>query len=223
MSKYPQHYAMKKNRLEVMKAADWKCDICKGEASEIHHADETDDNHEPSNLIPLCRKCHLDIHKINTTKPIWDFHEIERQMMIHGLDAKDLGEAAGLNQVTILTILRVGSTKNSTMKKLADVFGISLEDMIISGEVRKPRRVSTTSYKRLNEAIKKAVEVRLSEANGVIDEDKFRKIARIQIAGSLRELFQVRSWVDIRGNNLEKAIKFLESEQGVKDWQEAMS
>jgi hypothetical protein len=56
--KYPNHYAMKKARLQKLKETDGKCEICGNLANEIHHKDETKTNHEKSNLIVVCHKCH---------------------------------------------------------------------------------------------------------------------------------------------------------------------
>ena len=69
-SEYPNHSQMKRNRLEKLKQAHNKCEVCGGEAFCIHHIDESVDNHDLDNLAILCRKCHSILHagRQNTSK-----------------------------------------------------------------------------------------------------------------------------------------------------------
>ncbi len=59
---YPNHYTMKKNRIIKLNRIKFKCEICGGKARYIHHIDETKYNHELSNLMAVCPKCHVKLH-----------------------------------------------------------------------------------------------------------------------------------------------------------------
>lgn len=61
-SKYPNHCLLKKRRLVVLEKAKGKCKICNKKANVVHHKDGSVDNHELSNLIPICNPCHKILH-----------------------------------------------------------------------------------------------------------------------------------------------------------------
>ena len=68
---YPNHGAMKRNRLIKLKQADCKCEVCGEPANGIHHIDGSRDNHALDNLVVLCKKCHWILHtghRKNTSK-----------------------------------------------------------------------------------------------------------------------------------------------------------
>jgi len=58
VSDYPNHHLMKKNRIIVFKKYNGKCADCVKKAQQIHHKDNSKDNHSLKNLVPLCIKCH---------------------------------------------------------------------------------------------------------------------------------------------------------------------
>ena len=55
---------MKKNRLIIL-INNPLCEVCeKTPATEVHHKDNTKDNHRLSNLMAVCHKCHIGVlHK----------------------------------------------------------------------------------------------------------------------------------------------------------------
>ncbi len=68
-SEYKNHYELKKIRLEVLKRDEYKCKCCNKKATEIHHKDETKENHDINNLISVCHKCHIkQFHRGCTSK-----------------------------------------------------------------------------------------------------------------------------------------------------------
>ncbi len=69
VSEYPHHSQMKRNRLEKLKEANGKCEVCGKEAGYIHHLDESKDNHKMENLAVLCMKCHSILHADRTNAP----------------------------------------------------------------------------------------------------------------------------------------------------------
>jgi len=42
-----------------------ECEICKRPAQQVHHIDQTKENHSIDNLVVLCIKCHRFIHKLS--------------------------------------------------------------------------------------------------------------------------------------------------------------
>lgn len=62
-SEYPDHYLMKKSRLEMFKRYPL-CQVCStNKSKEIHHIDKSKDNHSIDNLLAVCTKCHGGLHK----------------------------------------------------------------------------------------------------------------------------------------------------------------
>jgi 5-methylcytosine-specific restriction endonuclease McrA len=61
VSEYPNHYEMKKNRLIVLKKANYICQFCGKHANEVHHLDMSKNNHKKENLTACCRKCNSQI------------------------------------------------------------------------------------------------------------------------------------------------------------------
>ena len=62
ISEYPNHYLMKKNRILKLKQTKGLCEICGRRGFQIHHIDDSKDNHSLKNLILVCWRCHCLIH-----------------------------------------------------------------------------------------------------------------------------------------------------------------
>ena len=80
---YPNHYEMKKNRLIVLKEANYICFNCGRKATEIHHADLSKDNHSLNNLTAACHKCNCLPKFRNKTKT-------SKYIKIYGKTLKEL-------------------------------------------------------------------------------------------------------------------------------------
>lgn len=59
---YPDHYRFKINRIKALKKSKGKCEVCGKTAIHVHHIDESNDNHETKNLMPVCSRCHKALH-----------------------------------------------------------------------------------------------------------------------------------------------------------------
>jgi len=68
IAEYPDHSLMKRIRKEVLKEANNICQFCGGYANEIHHKDQSKDNHSKDNFIACCHKCNSQIRKPYTSK-----------------------------------------------------------------------------------------------------------------------------------------------------------
>jgi len=67
---YPNHYEMKQKRLIKFNQTNFICEKCRKErAKYIHHKDKTKSNHSMDNLMPVCPKCHADLHKGERGRP----------------------------------------------------------------------------------------------------------------------------------------------------------
>jgi hypothetical protein len=100
VSEYPNHAEFKKKRIIILSAAYYTCEICKeNKATQVHHKDRNKANHELSNLIAVCQKCHINIHKEESGRP-----------KVHPLGLVKLSEITG---VSIATISRYLRNKNS--------------------------------------------------------------------------------------------------------------
>jgi len=61
-SEYPNHAELKRIRIEVLKKAKGKCEICGEPAQLVHHIDGDKSNHQLDNLMAVCSKCHSALH-----------------------------------------------------------------------------------------------------------------------------------------------------------------
>lgn len=59
ISDYPNHHLLKKNRLIKLESINCICEECGGKATEVHHKDNSKDNHNIDNLKGLCHRCHM--------------------------------------------------------------------------------------------------------------------------------------------------------------------
>lgn len=132
---YPNHSAMKKNRLIKLKEAKGLCEICGKQANLVHHIDESKDNHNLDNLAVLCHKCHrlYHSHPVKTSKYI----------RLYGMTQKEL--AAKFN----CTIEVIGSQHKKGM----------LEEVTRTGIMPK---LLNTKYKRLYGLTVKQMAARLN-------------------------------------------------------------
>jgi len=58
VAEYPNHSLMKKLRLKKLKRAKYRCQICGGKATEIHHKNKNKSDQRLENYIAVCHKCH---------------------------------------------------------------------------------------------------------------------------------------------------------------------
>lgn len=58
-SQYPDHYELKKIRLQVLEEENHTCHYCGNPTNEIHHKDGLKDNHSRENLTACCHSCNL--------------------------------------------------------------------------------------------------------------------------------------------------------------------
>ena len=56
-NRYPRYYLIRKFKRQI--SGEKSCALCGSECVEAHHKDFRRDNHDPSNLILVCRKCHM--------------------------------------------------------------------------------------------------------------------------------------------------------------------
>jgi transcriptional regulator with XRE-family HTH domain len=204
---YENHYAMKKNRLQVLKESNFICVYCGGKAIEVHHKDGSKSNHEPDNLIPVCHKCHMKIHSTKNEGPHWDAEMILVAMMQRGIDKGELAEQVGITRQTISRLLKTGLTKNSTMKRIADALGYPIEGFLLPKAALKLERLENR-VTNIN-IIKLAIESKLETVQNPILHRRYH----IWLANDIKQHFKVKSYFDVPKERINEAIDF------IKNWQ----
>jgi len=68
VSEYPNHYKVKKARIQVLIEEKHRCFNCGKWANQIHHLDGTKTNHDRSNLRACCHSCNIRFAGSHTSK-----------------------------------------------------------------------------------------------------------------------------------------------------------
>ena len=97
IAEYPDHYLMKKVRLEVLEEANYTCYYCGNKANEIHHKDQTKNNHSKENFEACCHGCN---HLRENTKP----HKphTSHYKRLYGFTARELNEMGFLKDIQMM-------------------------------------------------------------------------------------------------------------------------
>lgn len=205
---YINHYLMKKNRKKVLESNDFKCAKCGQKAILVHHKDFSIDNHEINNLIPLCASCHIKLHK-NRNRIVWDTKMIEVALMHRGLDKKDLATQLNMAQATISGIIRTGNTKNSTMKKIAELLDYPIEAFIsCENDIKKFEKAIKTKRQE-KDRLAQIIDIRVNE---LTDNDKRKNMYKIWITKQIREIYKVQSYYSISKEQRDEIIP------RIKEW-----
>lgn len=122
-SEYLDHAILKKNRLEVLTEAKGRCQVCGERAYIVHHIDGFKNNHDLSNLVALCRKCHTIFHKSDDMfmrgKNENSINTSSRSKYVdeYGMTMEELATYIGVSRPTILAWRR-HPRKKEWIKKL---------------------------------------------------------------------------------------------------------
>ena len=101
ISEYPNHSLMKRVRKERLIACNYKCQICGGPAKQVHHLDRSKTNHDPNNILVLCRKCHMGFfHSGKNRKRLQIQHTQRIQQSVNLQPQHSTGGFNGTNQST---------------------------------------------------------------------------------------------------------------------------
>ncbi|MAE81470.1 MAG: hypothetical protein CMB80_01950 [Flammeovirgaceae bacterium] len=110
---YKDHHQMKLNRLEKLKQAKGKCEVCGKNAKTIHHIDETNYNHDMSNLIVVCKVCHGVLHS-KDLKGCYNSKYVRK----YGMNIEEMADRLGLNKSTVTTYLSNKAKREEILLKL---------------------------------------------------------------------------------------------------------
>jgi len=58
-SQYPNHYELKKIRIQILEEENYICRYCGAATNKVHHIDNSKDNHSRENLTACCHSCNL--------------------------------------------------------------------------------------------------------------------------------------------------------------------
>ncbi|AEE95747.1 helix-turn-helix domain-containing protein [Mahella australiensis] len=202
---YIDHYTMKQNRLKVLEKNNYRCAICGMEATEVHHQDHSYSNHNIDNLLPVCHKCHMQLHvqSRSNNEPKINSDAIEYLLMVRGMNKQELAQKIHMSNSAITTILKRKTTKNSTLKKIAEVLDCSIKEIVTD-----PSQLIDWEEKENNEE-KILVESINERINQLTNDKRLTKLYKIWLEKELREFFNVKSYGLISGKNIVIAIKII--------------
>ena len=103
MSRYPNHYQLKKNRLKKLKQVGGKCEVCGESAHRVIRKDNTKYNHSVKNLKALCGKCFYARSKGR--------HNKSRYRQIYGMTLKEMSKKFGYGKSFYSLLNRKGLLK----------------------------------------------------------------------------------------------------------------
>jgi 5-methylcytosine-specific restriction endonuclease McrA len=109
VSEYRDHYKMKLVRIEKLKQEKGLCEVCGKLGYEVHHIDESKDNHNPENLILLCHKCHMRFFHSNTNK---SKRYVSKFTQIYGMTIRQIAEKYGGTTSLYYRYHKQGKLKN---------------------------------------------------------------------------------------------------------------
>ena len=114
VSDYEDHYTFKKNRLIRIKQEDCKCEICGNDFKYVHHINKDKTNHDLTNLMVLCSKCHAKKHD-NLGKP---------KVYYCGLHIVKLAEKIGISGMSLSKYIKNQNsiTRVSVLEKIHKYF-----------------------------------------------------------------------------------------------------
>ena len=119
-AEYKNHSLMKRNRIAKLKEAGGRCEICNEPAKSIHHIDETKHNHEPFNLIVVCKACHCVLHSDGCSSG--PNSKFTRK---YGMNLKEMAIRLDLSPSTVYTYLSNPKKRNIILGKL----GINIQPL----------------------------------------------------------------------------------------------
>jgi len=145
---YVNHNRMKDIRLVILEKCNYKCKMCGGLASIIHHLDGSKINHSEENLMPLCSKCHGETHRSTNVNGIKKINTDKMKLLItlKGMNRKTFSEAIGTNTTALCKILCKGSTKKSTLNKILDVLDCKEEDLFTEEYMERIEELNIQHY-----------------------------------------------------------------------------
>lgn len=120
-SEYPNHAVLKKVRLEVLKDARGKCEICGEHANIVHHIDSSNNNHDLKNLISVCNKCHKALHRDDRDKGEGT-SKLRRE---YGMTAKEIALYFGVLPHTVYNWLRTSAGREKILSLKKNILEIS--------------------------------------------------------------------------------------------------
>jgi len=111
-----------------------------GKAFVTHHREPG--IHTVANLVTLCVSCHRKAHggprqkrQAHHKASIWyDHAALERARLVQGLTYQAIAERTGLSQPTVARCCKGESANPPTIKRVADVLGIALADIVVAPE-----------------------------------------------------------------------------------------
>lgn len=109
---YANHSEMKRIRKIKLESVNYVCEECGGKATEVHHRDKTKTNHDISNLIAVCHKCHFRV-----------YHSEPHKRKYGELSIQEMSEQCGVSTATMNKYLKGKRVGMKSYLKIAYHFG----------------------------------------------------------------------------------------------------
>ena len=101
-SEYANHYEMKKVRLQVLEEEGYTCFNCDSPTKQIHHLDDSKDNHDRGNLRACCNSCNLKLSGPKSTSKL---------KRIYGKNGREMAEELGISVNRVYYLHRSGKLR----------------------------------------------------------------------------------------------------------------
>lgn len=100
VAQYPNHSELKRIRKQRLEEENYTCQICKSEAHQTHHLDSTKSNHDPQNLLVVCRKCHMGIFHNHNNK--------SKYSKQYGMTLSEIEQALHISRQKLMSLHKAG-------------------------------------------------------------------------------------------------------------------
>jgi len=111
---------MKKARVEKLKETKGICECCGKQGNQIHHIDESKDNHRMDNLLIVCKPCHTILHskeKNYEESPIPSI-PLVKTVRLGAIGIHEAAKILGISVPTIISWLKDDTRKLLVMEAL---------------------------------------------------------------------------------------------------------
>jgi DNA-binding Xre family transcriptional regulator len=129
---YRRTKELAQNRKLAFERSNYKCEICGEAAEEIHHKDNSKEDHSLDNLQALCCKCHREItYKNNKDKNRLDVNKIELLLKENNMTKKELANKLGIANEALGGILRRKTTWRKRVIKMSEILRCNIDDILV--------------------------------------------------------------------------------------------
>ena len=123
-------YEMKKARIRVL-LKNPNCDICGKEAKIVHHKDDSLDNHNIDNLIPLCYSCRMKLHLSFSQTVDYDIRFIKIELLKKYGNKKNISRKENISPYIISALFNNNKISDKSAQKISKILNVPFEQLVI--------------------------------------------------------------------------------------------